>query len=80
MEGADVPVGMDIELQRFKFYTPFIRHILELEHGKIRLSGFRAQAGKFGDINSNRIIPRGAGVIENLELTARIVIKFCGFI
>jgi len=77
VEGADLPKGVDIELQRLQFYAPGVRNVLKIQGRKIRLSGFRAQAGKFGNIDPNHIIPCRARVVENLEPIAGIVISIC---
>ena len=77
VEGSHLPIGVDVELQGLQFYASRVGNIFEIKGGKIRLPGFRAQAGEFGNIDPNRIISCRAGVVENLEPAAGIVISIC---
>ena len=57
VEVAVVPEAEEVEFQRFTFYHVLVRDIGNINGSEIRLAGFRAQAGKFGAIEFDEIIP-----------------------
>ena len=70
VEGALVPERPDIQLQRFQFDTAPMRYVFQVEHGKIRLSCFRAQTGELGYADAYRVVTSGVRVLKRLEIFA----------
>src|SRR5689334_5425902 len=48
---AFIPERPDIQLEALEFHAFLVRDIVQGEHGKIRLTSFRAQACEFGDFH-----------------------------
>lgn len=57
MEVAVISETEEVKLERFTFYHVLVRDIGNINGSKIRLAGFRAQAGKFGTVEFDEIIP-----------------------
>ncbi len=70
MERALLAEGPDVQLKRFQLDTMLLRHILQGEHGEIRLSCFRAQAGKFRYADAHSVVAARVRVRESLEVLA----------
>lgn len=51
-----VPIGPDIEFQRFEFDAEGFGHVFQGEFGEIRLACLRAETGEFRYANTNRVI------------------------
>jgi hypothetical protein len=67
MEYALVAEFIDIELEALEFNAPFIGLIADEDSGEIRESSFRAEAGKFGAGELNRVTPFLGSVGKALE-------------
>ena len=57
MEVAVISETEEVKLERFTFYHVLVRDIGNINGSKIRLAGFRAQAGKLGTVEFDEIIP-----------------------
>jgi hypothetical protein len=67
VEGTLVAVRPQVELPRFEFHAKFIRNVFHADCREVRLSGFRAQAGKLGAFEADDVVPIGIGVGESFE-------------
>ena len=67
VEVAFITERPDIELEALELYTPLVCDIVEIQHGEIRLPGFGAQAGEFGDFHVDVEIALWTRVIKSFQ-------------
>jgi hypothetical protein len=72
MKSPLIPVGPDIEFEGFEFYTLLVRNVLQIKCGKIGLSCFGAETGKFRGMDTDRVVTFRMRVIKNLQCFARV--------
>jgi predicted MFS family arabinose efflux permease len=65
---AVIAEACDIKLQRLRFQQPFPRHIVDHEMGEIRLSGNRADRGKFRHRKAHQIVGAGLRIGHAIDL------------
>ena len=70
VKGALVTVRPDVELERLQFHALGIRHVFQMQRGKIRLAGLGAKTGKFGHVDANGEIAIGARIVEGFKRLA----------
>ena len=57
VERALVAIRPEVKFQGFELDAEFIRHIVDSDRGEVGLTGSRADAGEFGTLHVNFIIP-----------------------
>lgn len=57
----------DIQLEAFQLDTFLVWDVIQNQRGKIRLTGFGAQTGKFRDFHMDMVIPLQIGIVESLD-------------
>ena len=80
MKVAVIAEAKQIELERFTFDQPFIGNVGNADGGKIRLSGNRANAGKFGSNEIDKVIVAGMFVGKRFENVGRISVRHDGLL
>ena len=68
VKGAFVAVRPQVQLEGFELDHFFIRHVIDVDGGEIRLAGFGAQAGKFIGFQGNQIKAVGCAVGEGFQV------------
>ena len=63
-----VPVGPQVELERFKFDAQLIRDVFDNEMRKIRLAGERTDAGELRSVESDDIVAIGVRIGKRVEV------------
>ena len=56
VERALIAITPHVLLQCLELYAALVRNVFQVQGCKIRLPGFRAQAGELGDPDSDRIV------------------------
>ena len=67
MESTLVAIGPDIQFEAFELDAPLVCDVIEVERGKIRLAGLRAQAGKLRNLHANQKIALRIRIREGFE-------------
>jgi hypothetical protein len=67
VEAAFVAERPHVHLQALQFDAVLFRHIVENQGGEVRLAGFRAQAGKFGNLHVDVEIPARRRIGEGFK-------------
>lgn len=64
---ALVSVRCQVELERFAFDAKAVRHIIDIDPSKIRLTGDRANGSEIVRFEMNPVVPTRCGIWERLE-------------
>ena len=67
VEGALVPIGSKIKLERFAFDAQTIRHVIDVDPGKIRLTCDWANRSEIVRFEMNSVIPARRGIWESFK-------------
>jgi len=67
VERALVPIGSKIKLERFAFDAQTIRHVIDVDPGKIRLTCDWANRSEIVRFEMNSVIPARRGIWESFE-------------
>jgi hypothetical protein len=67
VEGALVPIGSKIKLERFAFDAQTIRHVIDVDPGKIGLTRDWANRSEIVRFEMNSVIPARRGIWESFE-------------
>ena len=68
MKSALVAIGPDIQFKGFELDTQLLRDVFQMQFSKVRLAGFRAQAGEFWRPYTDGIITRWPGVWKYFQV------------
>lgn len=55
VKNAEIPISMDVHLERFEFKTLFVRHVVECDRAEIGKAGLGTDGGVLGDFNGDLI-------------------------
>ena len=67
MESALVAIRPDIQFKGLELNTKLVGNVLQMQFSKVRLAGFRAQAGEFRRVNTDGIIPQWLWIWKNFQ-------------
>ena len=67
VEGALVPIGSQIKLERLAFDTEAVGHVVDVDPGKIWLACDWANRSEIVRFEMNSVIPTRRGIWESLE-------------
>jgi len=68
VESAFFAKRPDVHFQGLEFDAGLIGNVLDFERGKVRLAGFRAQAGEFRDADADGVIALRLWIIKDFQL------------
>lgn len=70
MEAPFIPERPDIKFEALQLDAFLVWDVVQVQHGEIRLAGFGAQAGEFGDFHMDMEITARVGVVEGFQIFA----------